>query len=206
VTTRVHVWTDPSCPWAWQTFRWLRSLERDGAVRLSFGLFSLELNASEPDLPFERAAARYGTTLTLLALAREEGDDDAFGRLYEAIGTHLHERGEKVERVGLDDVAIDAGLDAALLRRALDDRLRLGEVVTKEFHDARTRDVFGVPTLAIDDDKVVYGPILAVGPTGDEAHTLFAHVKALADRGSFFELKRWPRDLRPGGAPVGNGG
>jgi hypothetical protein len=69
--------------------------------------------------------------------------------------------------------------------------------------DARTRDVFGVPTLQIGEGKVLYGPILAVGPIGPEAVALWAHVRGLADDDTFFELKRWPRDLRPGGAPVG---
>jgi hypothetical protein len=61
----------------------------------------------------------------------------------------------------------------------------------------------GVPTLKIDDDKVVYGPIITVGPSGDEGLELWDEVRRLSARPAFFELKRWPRDLRPGGRPVG---
>ena len=49
----------------------------------------------------------------------------------------------------------------------------------------------------------MYGPILAVGPTGDDGVALWRAVAALLQRDVFFELKRWPRDVRPGGLPTG---
>ena len=62
----LHVWLDPSCPWAWQTFLWLRDLEAQGEVRLSYGLFSLEVNATERPSTFPEAATRYGDALAAL--------------------------------------------------------------------------------------------------------------------------------------------
>jgi hypothetical protein len=55
-----------------------------------------------------------------------------------------------------------------------------------------------VPTVQIGTDKVMYGPILATSPTGTDTLVLWEQVTGLSGRPGFFELKRWPRDLRPG--------
>jgi hypothetical protein len=179
--------------------RWLRALRDDGHVALTYSLFSLEVNATDPRLPYEEAAPTYGPALAALALARREEGDAAFEALYVAIGTRLHERKEPMSRELLEEATKEAGLATPVM--PVPDELA-AEVVA-EYRGARERDVFGVPTLGIDDDKVVYGPILAVGPTGTEGVALWEQVKGLADRDTFFELKRWPRDVRPGGRPTG---
>jgi predicted DsbA family dithiol-disulfide isomerase len=88
----VEIWTDPSCPWAWQTIRWLRYLIGRGDVAPAWRTFSLEMNASPPDTPFELGAARYGAALTCLTLARRAQGSSGFEHLYVAIGRRLHER------------------------------------------------------------------------------------------------------------------
>ena len=60
--TPVIVWVDPSCPWAWQTARWLRDLRDQGVVRLRWRLYSLELNATYRDgCPTTRLPPRTAT-------------------------------------------------------------------------------------------------------------------------------------------------
>jgi hypothetical protein len=72
-------------------------------------------------------------------------------------------------------------------------------VVRQEFLDARRESVFGVPTLGIADLKVIYGPVFALAPQRDEeAARLWEHTLWMASRPDFFEMKRWPRDIRPG--------
>jgi hypothetical protein len=44
----------------------------------------------------------------------------------------------------------------------------------------------------------VYGPVFALAPEGDEAVQLWEHTMWLIERPDFFEMKRWPRDVRPG--------
>ncbi|MGE5227501.1 MAG: hypothetical protein ACM3OO_11565 [Planctomycetaceae bacterium] len=192
----VAAWLDPSCPWAWQTMVWLRDLRDQGEVALSYRLFALELNAAEPEHTFAEANPRYGVAMTSLALALREGDD-RFEALYVALGRRLHEQRRPISRTVLAEAAAEGHAAVAVADASLEDD------VVGAYRDARARDVFGVPTLQVADDKVRYGPILAVGPTGSEGLALWRHVRALADDGTFFELKRWPRDLRPGGAPVG---
>jgi predicted DsbA family dithiol-disulfide isomerase len=197
----VRIWIDPSCPWAWQAVGWLRDLRDRGIIRLTYSFFSLEVNTSGIDLPFDQAAPVYGHALTSLALARREGGAEAVEALLLAFGGLHHERKVGMSPQLLHKAAADAGLtdvpDRAMTTPDLADE------VVNEYLEARALDVFGVPTLKIDDGKVVYGPIIAVGPTGNEGLELWDEVRRLAARPTFFELKRWPRDIRPGGRPVG---
>jgi len=100
----------------------------------------------------------------------------------------------------LAEAADEAGLPGLDIRAAAD--ASLGDRVLASYVEARSLDVFGVPTLQIGDAAVIYGPILAVGPTGADGMALWHEVEGVARRGGFFELKRWPRTLRPGEVPA----
>lgn len=195
--TPVTVWVDPSCPWAWQTARWLRDLRDQGLVDLRWRLYSLELNATfQDDLGFDDAAATYGAALKALALARREGGDSAFERLYVSLGERLHDEGVPMSHALLGEVAADAGIPDVPVRAGADPRL--AQEVVDEFRAGRDASVFGVPTLEIDGAAPIYGPILPFAPRGDEAREWWTHLGWLAMRPDFFELKRWPRTSRPG--------
>jgi hypothetical protein len=179
--------------------RWLRGLRDRGAVRLSYDTFSLERNAQREELPFAEAAPRYGDALACLHLARRDRGEEGFEALYVALGEALHARKEEMCPPLLRAAVAEAGFDDGFLARATGPlHGALGEEVLDAWLAARRADVFGVPTLRIGQDKVVYGPILSVAPEGDDALALWDQVKGLADRDTFFEMKRWPRDLRPG--------
>ena len=199
--TPVRLWVDPSCPWAWQGAVWLGRLSDAGLVTLDRRIFSLELNASEPETPFWDACRRHGESLVALALARREGGDDAFDRLYREIGRRLHQDKEETSPELIRAAAAAAGMPHVVDRAvAMPD---VADEVRQEFLDARQESVFGVPTLGVADRKVVYGPVFALAPDGDEAAELWEHTMWLIERPDFFEMKRWPRDIRPGAtAPV----
>ena len=196
--TRVPVglWIDPGCPWAWQTAVWLRRLAQAGVVELDWRLFSLELNALPDDTPFWEACQRDGEALVALALARREGGNAALERLYEAIGARLHDQKREPSPEVVREAAAAVGTADVVDRAVAMDEL--ADEVRREYLEARHGSVFGVPTLQIADTKVLYGPIMALAPEGDEAERLWEHVLWLAERPDFFELKRWPRDVRPG--------
>ncbi len=131
-----------------------------------------------------------------LALARREGGNPAFERLYDAIGRRLH-----VEKQEPSPEVVRAAADEAGMPDIVDRAVAMGELteeIAQEFVDARDRSVFGVPTLQIGDTKVLYGPIMALAPQGEDADRMWEHTRWLAERDDFFELKRWPRDIRPG--------
>ena len=96
---------------------------------------------------------------------------------------------------------IRAAAAAADMPHVVDRAVAMPDVaddVRQEFLDARQESVFGVPTLGVADRKVVYGPVFALAPDGDEAAELWKHTMWLIERPDFFEMKRWPRDIRPG--------
>jgi Predicted dithiol-disulfide isomerase involved in polyketide biosynthesis len=192
----VRLWVDPGCPWAWQGAVWLRRLADTGVVQLDWRIFSLELNSSELDAPFWEACQRQGEALVALALARREGGNEAFDRLYGELGNRLHEEKQEISpelvRACADAAGVPDLVDRAIAMPELTDEIR------QEFLDARQEGVFGVPTLGIADLKVVYGPVFALAPEHDEAVRLWEHTLWMASRPDFFEMKRWPRDIRPG--------
>lgn len=192
----VDLWVDPDCPWAWETAAWLRDLRDRGLIRLHWHLFSLELNSSESGTDFWTASPRDGEAHVALMLARQEGGDDAFEALYEAIGRRLHEQREPRTPELVHKAAADAGFEG-LAERAVADP-HLPERVTAEYRAARDGDIFGVPTMTVNGSKPLYGPIIPLAPTGEDALSWWSHVRWLVERPDFFELKRWPRNQRPG--------
>jgi predicted DsbA family dithiol-disulfide isomerase len=194
--TPVRLWVDPSCPWAWQGAVWLGRLEDAGLVDLDWRIFSLELNSSAPDVPFWDACQRHGESLVALALARREAGDDGFVRLYRELGHRLHDEKDETSPELVRAAATAAGMSDVVDRAvAMPD---VADEVRQEFLDARQESVFGVPTLGVAELKVVYGPVFAIAPDGDEAKQLWEHTMWLIERPDFFEMKRWPRDIRPG--------
>src|SRR2546428_8835424 len=114
----VTLWVDPSCPWAWQAARWLRDLAARDTVTIEWKLFSLELNASEPDTPFWEACELYGDALVALALARREGGNTLFESLYVAYSARRHDANGDPSPALVREAARDAGL-GGILERAL---------------------------------------------------------------------------------------
>jgi predicted DsbA family dithiol-disulfide isomerase len=195
----VEAWVDPACPWAWQAAAWLRELRDVGHLEIAWRLFSLELNATPADMPFWEASQLYGAAHVSLVLAERGSGTAGFEALYVALGRRLHEEREAMTPETLGAAAGEAELEG-LVDRALTDP-SLAVEVTERYRQARQRDVFGVPTVSIGGSKPAYGPIMSKAPTGADATSWWEHVRWLVERPEFFELKRWPRDLRPGEAP-----
>lgn len=204
--TPVRCWIDPSCPWAWQASVWLRDLRDQGVIDLSYGFFSLEINtralernSTDPGMPYEEAAPRYGAAFTALALARRLGGDASVEALLVALGRRRHD-----ERREMDDLLLaEASVEAGVRLPTAGELPALQDEILAEYAEARSIDVFGVPTLQVGDHEVIYGPIIAVGPTGEDGLALWREVAGVTVRPGFFELKRWPRSQRPGGIFVG---
>jgi predicted DsbA family dithiol-disulfide isomerase len=195
MTPRLRLWVDPGCPWAWQTARWLRDLRDREMFTIEWRLFSLEVNSASLDTPFAEAADRYGESLMALSLARREQGEDAFEAYYAAIGAILHDQGEAVSSQVARRAADDANMPGLVDRAVADPTV--AENVVQEYREAREVDVFGVPTLQLDDALPIYGPILPEAPAGDDAMEWWSHVSWLIGRDDLYELKRWPRPRRP---------
>lgn len=187
---RFHL--DPLCPWCYQTSRWVRRLEELDVVSIEWAVFSLAIGNRGDE---GRAAATTGSApaLRTLVLARAEQGDAAAGRFYSSLGAAVHERTASVDDAGVLTAALrEAGLDEALLGRALGDPATWQQV--QEEHDAmvgRHRG-FGVPTIVLDGGAgaAIFGPVIAEVPEDAEAVELWRHVSWLAGYENFAELKR----------------
>ena len=137
-------------------------------LSLEWKLFSLELNSSERDAPFWEASQRYGEAHVALLLAHREGGDEAFEAYYAAYGALRHDQRLELAPELANKAAVDAGMPD-LVERAVKDPT-LADAVREEYLAARELDVFGVPTLQLlPAGSVIYGPILPLAPTGDDA-------------------------------------
>lgn len=196
---RVRFHFDPRCPWAWQTSKWMRDVAARNDLDVEWRLFSLAtINAAKGDEDSLLDPEAKGTTaLRTLAMVRREVGNDAIGRLYEAVGTRIHDHSEPVEGPTFRAALEDAGLDQSIVERAMADDSTAEEV--RADHEAAVSEVgaFGVPTIVLESGKGIFGPVLSSPPPQAEADQLWFMLRGLIEMDGFFELKR-ERHRKPG--------
>lgn len=198
-TEIVRFYFDPTCPWAWQTSKWMREVERVRDVRVEWRLFSLRLVNESIDDPLTDPSAKSVPAMRALALAGREGGQDAIDRLYRAMGSRVHDGDATLDRGTLEAAVADAGLPPDTVERAMDDPATADDVRAQHREAADAVEAFGVPTIVLESGRGIFGPVVALAPAGEAAGELWDRVRWLAELDGFFELKR-ERDRRPGDA------
>ena len=203
--TDLEFFFDPVCPWAWITSRWVTEVRDQRANDVTWRFISLRfLNEEKMDysaMPEGYADVHHAGTrgLRVAARARAEQGNDAVSRVYTALGTSIHNKGQRDLFVKDTQAHVAALLNAEGLpdswAESADDE-SFDQLIRSETELAleRTGKDVGTPILTFRpgaaDEGSFFGPVISSIPRGQDALRLWDAVETIATSSGMAELKR----------------
>ena len=199
--TKVEVYVDPSCPWAYITSLWLREVAPQRDLDLQWRSYCLEIRddygvaATMPAERREAAIAAHALShrmLRIMEAARASVGEEAIEPLLMAWGPRFFPRGsardDSILVACLDACGLDPGLLDAAAEEKWDAPIVESMTIAYEFGGQKTQ----TPTIVVRDDPPhgFKGPVMAPAPTGDEALKLWDALQVLSREPGFFEFTR----------------
>lgn len=196
MTQSVTFWFDVSCPFAWQTSRWMKEVEKVRDIEITWQPMSLSVLNDGRDLDPEymkMMEANWGPARVFAAVATEH--PEKVDELYTTMGELVHPGGQggkkgygaynEVIAEALAKVGLSSDYQKVADTEEWDDAL-------SKFHNAGIESVgdeVGTPVIKLG-DHAFFGPVITRVPTGEEAGEIFDAAVRLAQFPYFFELKR----------------
>ncbi|TQJ36820.1 mycothiol-dependent nitroreductase Rv2466c family protein [Arthrobacter sp. SLBN-122] len=191
VKSKADFWFDPLCPFAWVTSRWIGEVEAVRDIETEWHVMSLAVLNEGRDLdPAYRESMdnAWGMVRVIIA-AREEHGPQVIKPLYDAMGTLIHNQGEKDRAQVITKALAECGLPASLADAATTDAYDGQLRASHEEGISLVGQDVGTPVVAFN-GTAFFGPVLTRIPRGEEAGRIWDATTTIAAYPHFFELKR----------------
>jgi 2-hydroxychromene-2-carboxylate isomerase len=188
---KADFWFDPLCPFAWVTSRWIGEVEAVRDIETEWHVMSLAVLNEGRDLDpaYRESMDNAWGMVRVITAAGEEHGPQVIKPLYDAMGTLIHNQGEKDRAQVITKALAECGLPASLADAATTDAYDGQLRASHEEGISLVGQDVGTPVVAFN-GTAFFGPVLTRIPRGEEAGRIWDATTAIAAYPHFFELKR----------------